>query len=186
MQDPALINPDLTLGVLTNMGAAFTELEKMLSRKQLIQKGQCAGYKRAVLILLTDGLPTDDVDEGIRKLRTNNWFVKGTRIGFAIGDDADTECLKKFTGNSETVLQLNNINLLSEILSNVAVVASTTATHAPGLSTDDAATQQQKDEEFNSSASNTTDILKSAFESQVVGGNIDPDDASNIFAGWTL
>ena len=113
MEDPALANPSFHLGTMTYMGAAFNELETMLSRSKLIQKGQCAGYKRAVMILLTDGIPTDDVDSGIAKLRTNNWFVKGTRIAFAIGNDADTECLRKFTGNIETVLQVNNMNLLS-------------------------------------------------------------------------
>lgn len=184
MEDPALVNPDFRLGGLTNMGAAFRALEPMLSRSQLIQKGQCAGYKRAVLILLTDGIPTDDVDDGIAQLRTNHWFVKATRIAFAIGGDADTSCLEKFTGNNETVLQVNKINVLSGILANVAVVASTTATHAPGTTSDEATTQAQKDEEFRNSAEESANSVSNAIEQQVVEGNIDENDAAVIFPGW--
>lgn len=184
MEDPALVNPDFRLGVMTNMGAAFIELETMLSRSKLIQKGQCAGYKRAVMILLTDGIPCDDVDGGVAKLRTNNWFVKGTRIAFAIGNNADTSCLEKFTGNPETVLQVNNMNLLGTILANVAVVASTTATHAAGTSSDDATTQAQRDEEFRNSAEESANSVSNAIEQQVVEGKIDEDDAAAIFSGW--
>ena len=190
MESPELINPDLQLGTMTMMGAAFVELEKMLSRSQLIQKGQCAGYKRAVMILLTDGMPSDDVDSGILKLKTNNWFVKGTRIAFAIGDQADETCLAKFTGNPENVLRVNNMNLLGTILANVAVVLSTTATHAAGISSDDATTQAQRDKEFGKSAEETTKLVEDAIEEQIVTGELDGDKVSKtddgfIFEGWT-
>ena len=185
VQDPSRANPDFRLGGLTNMGAAFKELETMLSRSQLIQKGQCAGYKRAVLILLTDGVPTDDVDAGIKVLKGNNWFVKGTRIGFAIGEDADRSCLKKFTGNPETVLNVDNIAILSTILANVAVVASTTATHAVGAgSEDDMASQKRRDEEFEKTASDTAGTVESVVETLQVEGKIDDDDAEALFGGW--
>lgn len=184
IEDPALVNTDFQLGIMTNMGAAFIELEKMLSRSKLIQKGQCAGYKRAVMILLTDGVPTDDVDRGIAALKTNNWFVKGTRIAFAIGSDADTSCLEKFTGNPETVLQVKNINVLSSILAKIAVVTSTTATHAAGINPDDATTQAQKNEDFRNSASESADSVVNAIDEQVVEGKIDENDAAAIFSGW--
>lgn len=180
-EDPALVTPEFRLGTMTNMGAAFIELNEMLSRSKLIQKGKCAGFKRAVMILLTDGFPSDDVDRGIRTLKTNNWFVKGNRIAFAIGSDADTGCLQKFTGHPETVLQVNNMNVLSNLLANVAIVASTTATHAAGAGSDEATTQAQMDEAFRKSAEETADYVSNAIEQQVVKGELDEEDIESIF-----
>ena len=182
VEDPSSANPNFRVGGLTNMGAAFKELETMLSRSQLIQKGQCAGFKRAVLILLTDGVPTDDVDAGIATLMKNHWFVKGTRIGFAIGEDADRTCLKKFTGNSETVLNVNNVAILSTILANVAVVASTTATHASseGEGGDTSLTTS-----FTDTATEAGETVKNAIEVAVIENpEISQDDAEDLFGNW--
>ena len=76
------------------------------------------------------------------------------------------------------------MNLLSTILANVAVVASTTATHAAGTNSDDATTQAQKDEEFRNSAEESANSVSNAIEQQVVEGKIDEDDAAAIFSGW--
>ncbi len=186
MEDPSLINPNLEVGVITNMGMAFVELEKMLSRSQLIQRGQCAGYKRAVMILLSDGAPTDDYLAGIKKLKTNNWFVKGTRIAFAIGDDigqGGMSCLKEFTGNPETIIRIgdNSMKLLSTILSNVAVVASETATHGIGVSNEENSAAQ-KDADFAKTAKEAAEIVENTQEELVVKGVIDDDD--DIFGSW--
>lgn len=184
-QDPNLLNADFQVGGLTSMGAAFVELEKMLTRSRFSQVGQFAGYKRAVMILLTDGIPTDEVDTGIAKLRKNNWFVKGTRIAFAIGGDADISCLEKFTGHNETVLQVDNISILGHILSTVATVSSSTATHAAGLSLDDAVTQAEKDAEFELSAKESAISVINAGEQMIVNGELNERDAENIFGDFS-
>ncbi|MBQ8497026.1 MAG: hypothetical protein IJ489_06200 [Clostridia bacterium] len=157
MQEPALICPDFTLGQMSScMGEAFAALDSKLSSEVLIRKGDCVGYKRAVFLLLSDGHSTDDATEPINRLRTNKWFVKGTRIGIAIGEEADTGALIQFTGARKNVLQLNEDTLgcLETVLENVAVVASSTNSRANDLDM-----QMDFDRCFEMSASATAGIL---------------------------
>lgn len=189
-ENPENISTSLKLGSVTRMGAAFKELESMLSRSKLIQKGACAGYKRAVMIVLTDGMPTDNFDDGLTTLMTNHWFTAGTRIGVAIGNDADVSCLEKFTGAKESVLRVDNnsISFLSQVLANVATVASETNSHAPNAN--DPEYQGLAVQEFEASAAETVKIIKSAMENMAQDGIIpepDPQGGTleeNPFANW--
>jgi uncharacterized protein YegL len=71
-----------------------------------------------VVILLTDGAPTDDWEKALTKLNSSGWGKRGrtTRIGIAIGQDADKETLTKFTGNMETVFEANNATQLTALI----------------------------------------------------------------------
>ncbi|MCH5216041.1 MAG: hypothetical protein J1F10_03800, partial [Muribaculaceae bacterium] len=54
----------------------------------------------------------------------NNWFKAAIKIAIAIGDDADKEVLKQFTGNSEAVITVHNIEALKQIIRVVAITSS--------------------------------------------------------------
>jgi uncharacterized protein YegL len=54
-----------------------------------------------VLVLITDGQPTDDFASGLKALMTQPWGTKAVRIGVAIGEDADVDVVEKFIGNPE-------------------------------------------------------------------------------------
>ena len=54
-----------------------------------------------VLVLLSDGQPTDDFNTGLKALMDQPWGKKAVRIAIAIGEDADQEFLRKFIGNVE-------------------------------------------------------------------------------------
>lgn len=54
-----------------------------------------------VLVLLTDGEPTDAFDEGLKALMDQPWGKKAVRIGIAIGEDANLDVLRKFIGHTE-------------------------------------------------------------------------------------
>jgi uncharacterized protein YegL len=54
-----------------------------------------------VLVLLSDGQPTDDFESGLKALVEQPWGRKAVRIAIAIGGDADREVLQRFIGNSE-------------------------------------------------------------------------------------
>ena len=54
-----------------------------------------------VLVLLSDGQPTDDFNKGLKALMDQPWGSKAVRIAIAIGDDADVVCLQKFIGHPE-------------------------------------------------------------------------------------
>ena len=62
-----------------------------------------------VLVLISDGQPTDDFNQGLQTLLNEPWGKKAVRIAIAIGEDADTEVLQKFIGHPELKpLQANN------------------------------------------------------------------------------
>jgi uncharacterized protein YegL len=54
-----------------------------------------------VLVLISDGQPTDDFESGLKELMAVPWGKKAVRIGIAIGEDADMEVLQQFIGNKE-------------------------------------------------------------------------------------
>jgi len=62
-----------------------------------------------VLVLISDGQPTDDFNAGLKALLDEPWGKKAVRVAIAIGEDADHEVLQKFIGNPEfKPLQANN------------------------------------------------------------------------------
>jgi uncharacterized protein YegL len=54
-----------------------------------------------VLVLISDGQPTDDFEAGLKALLDEPWGKKAVRIAIAIGQDADHEVLQKFIGHPE-------------------------------------------------------------------------------------
>lgn len=115
---------DLKASGLTDMGAAFTELESKLSRTTGFMKSATGAYA-PVIILLSDGQPTDDIQPGIDKLKKNNWYRAATKIAIAV-DDGDTSILSAFTGSVESVLKVNSDrDDLKKLMCKLAVVSST-------------------------------------------------------------
>ena len=114
---------DLEAGGLTDMGAAFTELESKLSRSSFL--ASTTGAYAPVIILLSDGLPTDDWEAGVNKLKHNNWYKCATKIAISV-DNGDNNVLTAFTGTMESVLQVNSgRDDLKSLLCRLAVVSST-------------------------------------------------------------
>lgn len=106
----------------TFLGAACQELSRQLSHKTGFLKSASGSYA-PVVILLSDGGPTDNFEEGMNVLNGNAWFRHSTRIAIAIGNDADTNVLATFTGNPELVFRVHNIDALKTVI-RVAVVTS--------------------------------------------------------------
>jgi uncharacterized protein YegL len=70
-----------------------------------------------VLVLLSDGQPTDDFASGLRALMDQPWGKKAVRIAIALGEDADHEVLQKFIGHPELKpLQANNPEALVKLI----------------------------------------------------------------------
>ena len=113
---------DVRAGGLTSLGAACAELSSKLSRSGYMQAA--SGSFAPAIILLSDGGPTDDFQSGLAKLKANNWFKAAIKVAIAIGDDADKDVLKDFTGSSEAVFTVHNIEALKQIIRVVAVTSS--------------------------------------------------------------
>ena len=114
---------DVAASGLTSLGAACSELASKLSRSGGFMQSASGSFAPAI-ILLSDGGPTDDYNTGLVKLKANNWFKSAIKIAIAIGDDADKDVLKDFTGSSEAVITVHNIDALKQIIRVVAVTSS--------------------------------------------------------------
>ena len=114
---------DVFAGGLTSLGCACAELAAKLSRNGGFMQSASGSFAPAI-ILLSDGGPTDDYESGLAKLKTNNWFKSAIKIAIAIGEDADKDVLKEFTGSSEAVITVHNIEALKQIIRVVAVTSS--------------------------------------------------------------
>ncbi len=107
---------------LTSLGAACLELNSKLSRSGFMKAA--SGSYAPVVILLSDGAPTDDYQSGLGKLKNNNWFKAAIKISIAIGEDADKNVLEAFTGTNEAIFTVHNIEALKQVIRVVAVTSS--------------------------------------------------------------
>jgi uncharacterized protein YegL len=107
---------------LTDLGEACRELSRKLSRDAFMKAD--TGAFAPVLLLLTDGEPTDDFPGGLKKLKENRWYKAAIKVAIAIGNDANKELIKEFTGNMEAVIEVHNIDALKKLIRTVSVTAS--------------------------------------------------------------
>jgi uncharacterized protein YegL len=87
---------DLDAGGLTDMGEALALIAEQLDVANMPQRGL-----PPVLVLISDGQPTDDFEAGLKALMDQPWGKKSVRISIGIGEDADIDVLQQFIGNSE-------------------------------------------------------------------------------------
>lgn len=130
--DPAVyVWRDLDAFGLTNMGAAFEELESKLHADKFM-KSATSSYA-PVIFLMSDGVPTDGDEKflsGLNKLKANKWFKSGIKVALGIGEKADLDVLESFTGNREAVLQTNNVKHLKSMIQFVSVTSSQIASQS--------------------------------------------------------
>src|ERR1035438_2468096 len=87
---------DLMAGGVTDLGKALAMVADQLKIPPMTDRAL-----PPVLVLLSDGQPTDDYAGGLRALMDQPWGKKAVRISIAIGGDADHDVLQKFIGHSE-------------------------------------------------------------------------------------
>ena len=126
---------DLEAGGVTDMGKAFQLLAAQLTIPPMSDRAL-----PPVLVLLSDGQPTDDYKSSLNDLLKLPWAKKAVRIAISIGHDADDTVLSEFTGNSELVLQANNATMLAKMIkwaSTAASMVSAPASRVMGNSPDE-------------------------------------------------
>ena len=122
---------DLQANGLISFGAALKELNHKLSKSQFLQ--EAAGSFAPVIILLSDGAPTDEYKSALEEIKKNNWFKHAIKIAIAIGNDADKNVLAEFTGNSEAVLEVHNRAMLKAFIRFVSVTSSQVNSKSSGV-----------------------------------------------------
>lgn len=122
---------DLEASGLTSLGEACEALNTKLSTKGYMS--EATGSFAPVIILLSDGEPTDDYKRGLSKLQGNRWFKSGIKVAIAIGEDANRDILAEFTGHKESVLTVHNKEQLKKIIHFVSVTASQVASRSSSV-----------------------------------------------------
>lgn len=109
---------DLSASGGTSLGKAFNLLCGQLTIPPMSDRAL-----PPVIVLLSDGQPTDSYKEPLNKLLNLPWGKKSVRIAIAIGKDANRTVLEEFTGNPELVLDANNPQQLVAMIKWASTVA---------------------------------------------------------------
>jgi uncharacterized protein YegL len=107
----------------TYLGVACRELSKKLDEKAFLINPDGGGMAAPVIILLSDGEPNDDFEQGLDILKQNPYFNQTIRLACAIGDDANFDVLAKFTGGKESVLRVHTPEALRKWIQVVSLIA---------------------------------------------------------------
>src|SRR5438874_1410085 len=109
------------------MGKALTLVADQLKMPPMTERAL-----PPVLVLISDGQPTDDFQSGLTALMRQPWGIKAVRIAIAIGEDADLSVLEAFVGNRELKpLQAHNAEVLVQYIRWVSTVVLQTVSSPP-------------------------------------------------------
>ena len=122
---------DLKAGGMTSMGGAFAELNQKLSRSHGWMNAP-QGMRAPVLILISDGAPTDNWQHFLSELKKNSWFKAACKIAIAIGDDADKNVLAEFTGGMESVITVQTLDQLKKMIKAVSLTSAMVNSNTAG------------------------------------------------------
>jgi len=124
---------DLQAHGVTDMGKAFHLLKDALKMPPMTDRAL-----PPVLVLITDGQPTDDYSDGLKELLKQPWGRKAVRLGIGIGRSANERVLKEFIDNDDIkVLQADNAEELVEYIKWVSTVVLKAAS-SPASQTEEA------------------------------------------------
>lgn len=121
---------DLKTAGQTDFGAALELLREKLTVREKGGWMQGRGGLAPVLILITDGGPTDAYKNKLKELNKRGWFHAALKFGIAV-EGAKMATLEEFTGNRELVWSVDKLNDdIEKIVRAVVVTASKTASRS--------------------------------------------------------
>lgn len=161
---------DLQAAGLTEVGAALKELDSKLSRESFLNG--IMGNLMPVIIIMTDGGATSNYKKELNRIKQNKWFQNASKIGFAVGDDADIDMITDVVGNSEAVIQADDMETFAKLIK----LASVTASKIGSVSRTSASGDISEDIVKTVTDNNT--VKSSDTGNQSTKGNVDPDPAS--------
>lgn len=153
---------DLTAGGLTAVGDTLKELDSKLSRSQFLQS--MTGNYLPIIIFMTDGYATDDYQKPLKQIRENKWFLRATKIGFAIGDNPDVDMIADVVGNSEAVVKTTDLEVFAKMIKFASVSSSLLNSVSRTKPLTDAGAE----------------VVKSAIAEGLIDDNDVPTDAGNM------
>jgi uncharacterized protein YegL len=91
----------------TSLGAAITLLNECLDRELRLNTEGRKGDYRPLVFMLTDGAPTDEWKEPVKKLKARNTHKVGSLVAVGCGPSANVTLLKEITGE---VLKMSDMS----------------------------------------------------------------------------
>ena len=122
---------DLEPGGVTDFGKAFELLSAQLTIEEMGQRAL-----PPVIVILSDGQPTDDYKKSLDAFQKLPWAKKAVKIAISIGQDADEDVLMEFTGNRELVLHANNAKMLAKMIKWASTAVSAVSSGASNVKED--------------------------------------------------
>jgi len=107
---------------VTDFGAACKELSDKMAKEKFLSAPSAS--VAPAIFLMSDGEPTDDYKNGLAELQKNNWYKYAIKVAVAIGDDANIDVLKEFTGNIEAVITVHTPEALRKMIRFVSITSS--------------------------------------------------------------
>ncbi len=118
---------DLSADGVTDMGKALKLVAEQLKIPPMAERAL-----PPVLVLVSDGQPTDDFSAGLKDLLDLPWGKRAVRIAIAIGRDADVDVLQRFINHPEIKpLQANNPEALVRYIKWASTAVLKTASTPP-------------------------------------------------------
>ncbi len=126
---------DLEAGGETPMGSALRLVGEALDPARL--EGR---QLPPVIVLASDGYPTDDIDRAMEEFFSHEFVAKATRIAIAIGSNTDLETLERFIDAPEGRMKPLRANNAPDLVKSIkwATTAPVKATSSPTNAPDSA------------------------------------------------
>jgi len=118
-----MVLPALQPMGVTSMGSALTVALNAIEERKQVYKANGIQYYRPILMVISDGLPTDSVDEVSRRLKEEIELKKLTFMPIAV-EGADIEVMSSLSGKQALKLQGVKFEELFEWLSASAAAVS--------------------------------------------------------------
>lgn len=120
---------DLQASGETKMGTALRSVADQLKIPPMADRAL-----PPVLVLITDGQPTDDFAGGLKELMNQPWGQRAVRIAIGIGHDVNYDVLQKFIGNPEIKpLQANSPEALVNYIHWASTIPLKAASNPPSV-----------------------------------------------------
>lgn len=114
----------------SNYSKLYQSLNNKLNKEDLLEN---ASDYHPIILLISDGKPTDEYEDYLSECEENEWFHRATRIALPIiteknmseeeyRDSIDYECIMDFTcQKEEMIFMISNLDKLADILDIVTI-----------------------------------------------------------------
>lgn len=109
---------------ITSLGAAFKELWEKLCRDELLKFENNQRILRPIIVLFTDGQPTDSYKYGLMQLKKNAWFSHALKFAVGLDDnDIDRQILVEFVENQKCVILADDMDIICQRINNISLAS---------------------------------------------------------------